>query len=72
MIIEKDASFGFSSKVSTPEEIQQELNDIKAILLAVSLKLDEGARQQLVKELLTIPSESIKQWARNLNSIGNV
>ncbi|EAA7520956.1 hypothetical protein H0L70_002779 [Salmonella enterica] len=69
MIHEKNATFEFHSKAGNESEIQTELNDMKAILLAIALKLDEGSRAQLVKELNTVPNASIQEWVKNLSII---
>jgi hypothetical protein len=69
MIQEKHSTFEFHSKAGSESEIQAELNDMKAILLAIALKLDEGSRAQLVKELNTIPNAPIQEWAKNLSNI---
>lgn len=71
MIRVKNVNFEFKSKADNTAEIQSELNDIKAILLAVALKLGPDARAQLAMELNALPSDSIKQWAHNLDSIGS-
>ncbi|MDI6634379.1 hypothetical protein [Pantoea dispersa] len=70
MIHEKNATFSFRSKAGSADEIQSELNDMKVILLAIALKLEGDARSQLIKELNTIQSDTIKQWTQNLSSIG--
>lgn len=72
MIHEKNVKFQFNTDVSNAETIQSEINDLKAILLSVALKLDEAARAQLVKELSRIPSKPIKQWVSNLDAIGKI
>ncbi|CNE43805.1 hypothetical protein [Yersinia intermedia] len=65
----KESTFTFTTKATSTEDIIKEINDIKLIILAVSLKLDENSRTQLVKELSEVDSPAIKQWVLNLSSV---
>ena len=58
---EISAKVQFNSKKESLNEVADELNDIKMILLSVALKLDNEGRQQIIKELSQIDSPSIQQ-----------
>lgn len=66
---EISAKVQFNSKKESLNEVADELNDIKMILLSVALKLDNEGRQQIIKELSQIDSPSIQQWVGNLKGL---
>lgn len=70
MKFDKDVTFGFKSVIKNNDDVQNELNDLKAILLCVALKLDHTNRENLVTELRAIDSPSIKEWVNHLDEIG--
>ncbi len=72
MLFDKNVKFSFTSEIQSHQDIQNELNDLKAILLCVALKLDESSRDRLVKELGAVDSPRIKQWISNLDEIGKL
>jgi len=72
MLFDKNVKFSFTSDIQSHQDIQNELNDLKAILLCVALKLDESSRDRLVKELGAVDSPRIKQWISNLDEIGKL
>lgn len=63
-----DNTIKFDSKTGKTSEIADELNDIKAILYCMALKLDEQSRNQLLKELSDIKSDSVQQWVSNVKN----
>ncbi|MFQ6285602.1 hypothetical protein ACLMPM_09390 [Yersinia enterocolitica] len=65
----KESTFKFTTNAASTEDIIKEINDIKLIILAVSLKLDENSRTQLAKELSEVDSPAINQWVLNLSSV---
>ncbi|MGY5464271.1 hypothetical protein [Citrobacter koseri] len=56
----------FNSNANTPEQIGNELNDLKNILLSIAFKLDEDSRKQIIKELSVINSPGLQEWLGNL------
>ncbi|EIN8656136.1 TPA: hypothetical protein MNC29_001242 [Citrobacter freundii] len=66
---EISAKVQFNSKKESLNEVADELNDIKMILLSIALKLDNEGRQQIIKELSQIDSPSIQQWVGNLKGL---
>ncbi len=70
MKFDKDVKFSFKSVIKNNDDVQNELNDLKAILLCVAVKLDYTSRENLVTELSAIDSPSIKEWVNLLDQIG--
>jgi hypothetical protein len=64
-----EQSFGFDSLTTTPESTAAEINDMKAIMLAIALKLEPHARKQLIIELSEVDSTPVQQWVTNLKRI---
>ncbi|MDM3440475.1 MULTISPECIES: hypothetical protein [Citrobacter] len=62
----KELTIEFNSSAGTSEQVANELNDLKNILLSVAFKLDEDARKQIIKELSAIESPGLQEWLGNL------
>jgi hypothetical protein len=63
MIQKKQVTFNSSSH--SPEDIAQEFNDLKNILLSIACTLAPRKRKKISDELKSIDSPSIKQWVYN-------
>lgn len=65
-IQQKEMTIQFDSSAKSAQEIGQELNDIKMILLSIACKLEEDERKQLYDELNPVKSKGMQQWLNNL------
>ncbi|HCC75515.1 MAG TPA: hypothetical protein DEQ42_07320 [Shigella sp.] len=69
MMEEIQTTFNFDSPANSPQQISQQINDLKMIMLSIACKISENDRNQIIKELSSLNNPNIQQWVDNLSTI---
>lgn len=65
------ASLQFNTQNENLDDLANEINDLKLILLSISMKLNHESRAQIVKELSVIDSPAIQQWVSHIKHLSS-
>ncbi|PJD09535.1 hypothetical protein [Enterobacter bugandensis] len=65
------ATVRFNTKNESINDLANEINDLKLILLSISMKLDNQSRAQIVKELSAVDSPAIQQWISHIKHLSS-